>query len=336
MKSTIPDIARKAKVSKATVDRVLNGRPNVNAGTRTRVLEAAAELGYVLDGVLVKAPGIVSHKLDVILPFGQNTYIQNLQEEFLRLGRAKPGISVSIHRIEGFNAERLAAALEGFIGRSTAVALIGIDHPAVREAMGKATQAGIRVMTVASDIPNAARLAFVGIENRAAGRLAGQLLGRLIRQPGPVKVGLIAGSHLYRAHEEREAGCRALFRDDFPSVVALDLVEAHDDLNAARIGVRQMLESHPDLAGLYSIGAGNRGIAAALADCGMQHKVVVVAHELTKHSRASLLDGTFDVIIDQDPAMQASRTIDLMLEPELASEPPLPIWPRVIFRENLP
>ena len=43
---TIKDVAKKAKVSIATVSRVLNGNPHVSEDTRRRVLKAVKELGY--------------------------------------------------------------------------------------------------------------------------------------------------------------------------------------------------------------------------------------------------------------------------------------------------
>ena len=43
---TITDVARRAGVSVATVDRVLNGRLKVREETARRVLDAAHEIGY--------------------------------------------------------------------------------------------------------------------------------------------------------------------------------------------------------------------------------------------------------------------------------------------------
>src|SRR5581483_10442931 len=42
----VREIARLAKVSVGTVDRALNGRPEVSESTRKRVLEIAAKHGY--------------------------------------------------------------------------------------------------------------------------------------------------------------------------------------------------------------------------------------------------------------------------------------------------
>ena len=56
---TIKDIARKAGVSYATVSRALNDHPEVNEGTRKRILKIAAEIGYqpnaIARGLVCKA-----------------------------------------------------------------------------------------------------------------------------------------------------------------------------------------------------------------------------------------------------------------------------------------
>ncbi len=45
-RSTIKDVARRAKVSLKTVSRVINNEPNVQARTRERVQRAVEELDY--------------------------------------------------------------------------------------------------------------------------------------------------------------------------------------------------------------------------------------------------------------------------------------------------
>lgn len=50
MTATLSDVAARARVSPATVSRVLNGNYPVAAATRERVLAAVNELDYVLNG----------------------------------------------------------------------------------------------------------------------------------------------------------------------------------------------------------------------------------------------------------------------------------------------
>lgn len=63
MAATIKDIARYAQVSVSTVSRVLNGKPDVNPETETRVKKAILELGYSPSSV---ARGLVLRKTNVI------------------------------------------------------------------------------------------------------------------------------------------------------------------------------------------------------------------------------------------------------------------------------
>ena len=52
----IKRLAEHLNISIGTVSRALNGRPDVNDETRKRVLEAAAELGYVAKNPVELAP----------------------------------------------------------------------------------------------------------------------------------------------------------------------------------------------------------------------------------------------------------------------------------------
>ena len=58
----IYDVAKQCGVSIATVSRVLNENPNVNAQTRARVLEVIRELGYT-PNVFARGLGLNSMKM---------------------------------------------------------------------------------------------------------------------------------------------------------------------------------------------------------------------------------------------------------------------------------
>jgi LacI family repressor for deo operon, udp, cdd, tsx, nupC, and nupG len=67
MSVTIEDVACRAGVSIATVSRALRGLPHVAAATRSRVVEAAAQLGYA--GSATPAPRVPSTTVGIVVPY---------------------------------------------------------------------------------------------------------------------------------------------------------------------------------------------------------------------------------------------------------------------------
>ena len=335
MRQTIGDIARAARVSTATVDRVLNERQGVRGVTRARVIAAARAIGYLPDAEpappCAPAPGLRSAERaqHVHGPAGGH---------LAGLGEARAGeVEVRVHRVDGFSPEALAASLRELQGTSAGIGIIALDHPLVREAIREAAAVGTPVLTLVSDIAHAPRIAYVGIDNRNAGRLAGHLLGRFV--PGSAgEVALFAGSLSYRGHEEREMGFRHILADEFPSLRIVELREVRDDLERSYREASRLLADRPQLRGIYNIGAGNRGIARALEEAGRSREIVFIGHELTEHTRRFLLSGTMDAAIDQNPRVEAREAIDRLLHAARGEHvpDPMPIRIHAIFRENMP
>ncbi len=333
MRSTLTDVAREAGVSAATVDRVLNNRPGVRARTREIVVETARRLGVLPDGAEA-AVGTIA--LDFVLPEGTNSFIRSLGAEIEAQAAARPGLAVRVTTVEGFAPETLAATLRGLRGASDGVGLIALDHPAVREAMRSLAEGGVPVVTLATDVLHVPRTAYVGIDNRQAGRLAGYVLGRLLGGRA-AKVALFAGSLSYRGHQEREMGFRHVLAEEFPALDIVELREVLDDRARAYAEASALLDRHPDLAGVYNIGAGNPGIARALRERGRARAVVFLGHELTEGSKPLLLDGTLDAVIDQNPRVEAREALNLLVHAvrrlPYAGHPPRL---HIVFKENMP
>lgn len=96
-------------------------------------------------------------------------------------------------------------------------------------------------------------------------------------------------------------------------------------------------DQHSDIAAIYNIGGGNRGIARALEEKGLARSVIFVGHELTPHTKRLLLNGVMDVVIDQNARVEAREAIaqlSLIARGEAFSMHPIRI--AVFFRENIP
>lgn len=315
---TVHDVARTAGVSLATVDRVLNGRPGVRAATVERVEAAIAEIGFQRDlgaSLLARARDL---KLTFIIPDGSNEFMASLADAVER--RAGPALTDRVHietlRIRALDADALAQSLDGLDPRHCDCAIIvASQEPSVQAAVDGATRRGIVVMTLVSDLPGTQRRHFIGIDNAAAGRTAASLLGRFLPQGG--KVAVIAGSLHLRDHSDRLAGFRAALAAEFGTVELIGPIEGHDERRETEAIVTDLLARHPDLGGLYNLGAGNAGLVAALEASGRAGAIRVIAHELTEPTRRGLKSGAIDVVLDQNPdgeireAIAAARTLAL-------------------------
>lgn len=350
-RATLTDIAARARVSKTTVDRVLNGRDGVKERTRVQVLSTAVALGYLTEEeaglqkpiapieVDIGTPAVSSPRpmtLDFVLPGGANTFMTMLQTGIVRAAQ-KEGIEARVHSITGFDSEALADVLSGLAGQSEGIGVIGVDHPSVREAIRNVVRSGVPVLTLVSDISNVATAGYVGIDNRTAGRLAGHLLGRFVgKRTG--SVALFAGALAYRGHEEREMGFRHILQERFPNLAIAVHREIQDDPTRAYAEAKAVLSDLPDLVGLYNIGAGNRGIGQALSESGRAGEIVFVGHDLSEHTRRLLLSGVMDVAIDQNPDALARQSVQRLIATvrgeALPPLSPLPVLP--VFCENIP
>jgi LacI family transcriptional regulator len=338
MKATVSDIAESCGLSTATVDRVLNNRPGVSAANRQRVMEAAKQLGYLPTVDAIALPSRPAH-LEFFLPIARNAFMVDLAKRIEDYAARLPLVaSCKIHDLKGISPGDLQAATEKLSLRANGVGVIAIDHPKTRNILREIAEAGVRLVTIVSDVPAAPRSAYIGIDNRVAGRTAALLMGRLLCQrSGPLA--LVVGSRSYRGHEEREMGFRSVLNEEFPGLTITSAVEINDEPEASYTATMKMLQAEPEPLGIYCVGAGRSGIAKALREVKPRRKPVFICHDLTRETRSYLVDDLLDVVIDQNARLIAEQAVIHLLGSIASSAPYLTkkfIEPRLIFRENIP
>lgn len=336
----IADVARAAGVSTATVDRVLNARASVRPATAQRVLKVAAELQYIPATDLWRSLQPPPMDLAFLLPAGTNRYLRMLGDS---IGSAADwlapfNVRCRAHYIDSFDAARAAAALLRHGRRAQGVAFMALEHPLVREAVDALTERGVHVITLISDLSRSRRVAYVGMDNRAAGRTAGMLIGRFLgSRSGPVA--MIAGSLSYRGHEDREMGFLHLMHEKFPALQVVGVREGRDDAENNYRLARALLKQHPDLVGLYNIGGGADGVARAIKERRRAQPLVFVAHGLTPDTRELLIDGALDAVINQHQhtmVLSCVRIFTNLREGRSATSGVEPVRISIVLRENLP
>ena len=337
-KTTISDIARKANVSTATVDRALNGRGGCSATNRQRVLRAAKDLGYLSTEGMVPLPSRPAH-LEFFIPFVSNGFMHELVAGISAFAASLPLVaSCNVTPLPNITPDALLLALEKVALKTNGVGLVTIDHPKTRHAIRRLCEAGVRVVTLASDVLSTPRSAYVGVDNVVAGRTAALIMGMMSgASRGPV--GLFLGSRAFQGHREREFGFRALLEDQFRGLTILPAIETGEDSEKSHAAMQGLLRGHPDLVGIYCVGAGRTGIARALQAGHSGKRPFVIMHDLTESTRDWLVEDLIDVIIDQNARLLAEQAVIRLLGSIATTTPLLPlknIEPRIILRENVP
>jgi LacI family transcriptional regulator len=339
-RTSLHDVARAAGVSPATVDRVLHGRGGVRARTIEHVQAVIEQLGYRPDPAAARLARKSVARLVFVLPSGTNTFVDMLDKQVQAVAPwlAEQRATAVVQRADVFSPEALARHLAGLRGRCDAAVVMGLDHPLVRAAIDDLVTHGTVVVTLVSDVPASRRSRFVGIDNVTAGRTAASLLGRFVG-PRTGTVGIVMGSRSLRDHAERLFGFEQVMSTEHNHLRLLPPIEGHDLSQRTEPLVTKLLQDEPRLVGLYSIGAGNRGIQAALEHSGRAEGIVWICHELTPHARQALLTGVADAVINQDAGHEVRSACRLALA-ALSGERVLPDQERIridiFLRDNMP
>ena len=337
IRTGMKDIARAAGVSVSTVDRVLNGRGKVRQKTREKIEIAARNLGFPTTAL--QSGGGARRHFRFLVPGGTNSFLAMLSKAIEERGQAlaAEGIETSLVRVDNFDVTSLCRELQ-HSDDIHAFAAIVLDHPLVREAIRELSKRNVPVVSLVSDIANSDRAAYVGVDNRAAGRLAGHLMCLHLKGRTTGKVALFRGSPSYRGHEERENGFRAKLAEMAPGLSIVLAPDTHDGISASHQAMADLLAAHDDLCGIYNVAGGNRGIAKGLEDAKRSQEIIFIAHELSVFSRNLMLAGVIDALIAQDPVSEADtafRMLDLATR-DAPFPPSSPVPLQIYFAENLP
>jgi LacI family transcriptional regulator len=299
---TVHDVARDAGVSLATVDRVLNARPGVRPQTIAKVFETIDRIGYVRDVTAANLARQRDYELVFVLPEGHGALARKLVGAISEAQRRSriDRTNIAMLQVAMGDPHAVARTLAGLNAATVdGVAIMAPETPQLRDAIRHLKENNVAVVAIISDLPNCERDEFVGINNIAAGRTAGLLLGRFVGS-NPAEVLVLAGSMLARDHSERRLGFDQIISERFPALTVLPTIEVWDDAARVEALLPSALANHPDVKGIYCLGGGNAGLVKVLRSHGLEESITVISHELTETSKAALMDGTFDAVIAQD------------------------------------
>ena len=302
MRATTKDLAQAAGVSRATVDRVLNGREGVRKKTVDKVNAAIADLGFVRNIAAANLAKSRTYRFLFVLPQSGDQFL----DEILRhMREAETVFSVDmvltdVHHIDENDPHRSRRFWARFRPRRSTAS------PSWRRRRRRSatpscgcSNAGMHTLPfISNQTLNSNH--WVGIDNGAAGATAGTLIGRFLPQR-PGKLVVIADSIQSRDSLERRSGFDAVINASFPHLETLPSLETYGSEDRTQRIISTSFHHQDGIVGVYIISSEARVPLSVIRQTAVPQSVVIVAHERTPSTVEALVDGTLDAVITQDP-----------------------------------
>ena len=324
---TINMVAERAGVSRGTVDRVLNQRPHVRPELYDAVIRAMQELGYIppkdtqIEALGLVLPDTTPMKLGVILP----NWTGHFRKEVLRgIHDVQPlladaSITVLLEQCETTLPQETLERMDSLLEQGVrGIALCAADHAAIAEKIDQLYAQGIPVVTFNSDISNCKRLQFVGQDLIRGGRVAGELMSKLIRREDTLLIAI--GDPAFHAHRLRLQGfCERMYEKGFTGG-QIETVETYNDYAVTYQKIKDALERTSEIRGIYMANHSITGCADAIRATNRTGQIFVISHDLTDATRQLLKRGEVDFAITQNIYQQGYRSL-LLLRDAVRNQP---------------
>ncbi|MCD8355675.1 MAG: LacI family DNA-binding transcriptional regulator [Clostridia bacterium] len=311
MKHTVRSIAALAGVSRGTVSRVLNNRPDVSPEVRARVLHIIEETGYQKDE---RFSGSDKITIGVIVAHWQDEYFINSTLQGIRRAAREINagkVKLEVHRMNSRSDEEYIKVCEEMLALGVrGLVLNAPDNIVIAAEIERLAEAGIAVVTYNSDLPHTRHICHVGQDLVKSGKIAAGLMARSISSKDQVLV--ITGNMEFRSHRVRVDGFLEHLETLGFHSDCYELAECYERYDLTYETVRHALETRPRLHGIFMGTESVKACVDALA--GIRRRMTVVVNDLTPEAKHSLKKGRIDFVVEQDFTSQVYRAILILHE----------------------
>ena len=188
------------------------------------------------------------------------------------------------------------------------IAISPVD-PANQTAMLNDAAKQALVFTHDSDAPDSHRECYVGTDNVAAGRQAGDLIKEALPQGG--RIAIFVGKLDARNAQERLQGIKASIAGS--TIAIIDVRTDDTDQVRAKANVSEMLVSHPDVSALVGLWSYNGpAILNAVRDAGRIGQVKIIAFDEDDETLSGVKSGAIVGTVVQQPYEFGFQSVTLL------------------------
>lgn len=318
----VKEIARRANVSIATVDRVIHNRTGVAEKTRERINEIIKELDY--------EPNILASRLASRKIFHFATLIPEVSDETDFWQAPLNGIRQAEKEIKqyGVKIEKYFFDLNdkaSFVKQADALLKTKIDGILVAPSfidesvqfVEACRKRGIPYVFINSDIPNQDSLCYIGPDLFHSGYLGAHLVSY---GAGDGKVLVVNISREMDNHHHllrKEEGFRAWFKEhEKPNqILKTDIRET--DYASVKKNLSASLKEHRDIRAIFVTNSRVSAVAQFFEKSSRRKDILLVGYDFLEKNISFLEKNTIDFLICQKPEEQGYRGIKALYESQV-------------------
>ena len=222
-----------------------------------------------------------------------------------------------------------------------AIVLASIDSDALNDTLRLATQNGVQVLTIDSDVSYPGKASFVGTQNETASSIAARYAAELLGEEGgdvavvahmmgtPTQVtrtnGFVntidgeipeveqevietqpatdaEGNIIEGEFEEVVKEVSSGGGDAYPNINVIEIAQGEGDVEKSKQLAKELIENNPNLKLIYATNqSGNVGVCQAVEELGVQDTIQVVAFDAYDGAIGKINSGVLDGVIVQNP-----------------------------------
>ncbi|MDR1562537.1 MAG: LacI family DNA-binding transcriptional regulator [Dysgonamonadaceae bacterium] len=320
MKPTIKMIAKKAGVSRGTIDRVLHNRPNVNSEKRQKVLDILKEMDYAPNfAARALALKVKDIKIAALLPnwtgYFKEEVLRGIEDATQELRNYN--IDILLERCKTEQPQECIKKIDALIAKGIrGIAICAKDTISIQKKLFSIVQAGIPVVTFNSDISHSGRLCFVGMDLIKEGRIGAELMSKIL--PAKGRTLIVCGNLEFYAHKSRVQGFCDRFQELGRQPNTYTVVETNNEHETTRQRVSEYLAGKEDIKGIYMANESVAGCVEAIKQSHIAKKIPLVCHDASSSHIDFLREGIVDFVIEQNMYRQGLEPLkmiaDLLIE----------------------
>jgi LacI family transcriptional regulator len=337
---TIKQIAKKANVSIATVDRVLHKRGIVSKETRDKILHIIKQSGY-------KTNIFASH-LKLAKTFNFATIMPEINQESKFWESTGKGIiralnELSIYKIKNdffffdrFSDESFIKAGNELLNKKyDGIIIVPVMDKLVYEFIKKIPE-NTPYVFFNTNIPDTNPITFIGQDSFMSGLVAANLMKKTISGKGDIAI--IQASEDEYHHAQRVKGFLSFFENDDSLKMKIYRLHGNTEKDSFLFLMKKILEENESLRGIFVTSANCHYAAEYLKNMNHKEKIHIIGYDLVEKNITYLMEDLISFLISQKPEDQGYQALYSLYKKLVLHEMPqksimMPI--DIIIKENL-